>query len=88
MSNFRYVAASRLAILSCRVQRFHFLYSYAAPVYEVLYESAKISSLRIIRDDENHEECVAVHRIFGDIFMAYEAYKSKSIPFICVVVLS
>ena len=88
MSNVRYVAASRLAILSCRVQRFHILYSYAAPVYEVLYESAKISSLRTIRDDENHKECVAVHRIFGDIFMAYEAYKSKLIPFICVVVLS
>ena len=62
------------------VQRCHFPY-YAEPVYEVLYESAKISSLRSIRDDKTHEESVAVHRAFGDIFMAYEAYKRKLISF-------
>ena len=48
-------------------------------MYEVLYDSAKISSLRSIRDVKTHEESVAVHRAFGDIFMAYEAYKRKLI---------
>lgn len=82
MSNFSYIAASRLASYVAEYRDLTFSYSYAAPVYEVLYESAKISSLRRIREDKYYEDCVTVHRMFGNIFMAYEAYQSKSIPFI------
>ena len=47
------------------------------PVYGELYDSAKISSLKGIRENQKYNNCVAVHRAFGDIFMAYERKRSK-----------
>ena len=49
----------------------------SGPVYEELYDSAKISSLKGIRNDQKYNNCVAVHRAFGDIFVAYEGKRSK-----------
>ena len=46
-------------------------------MYEELYDSPKISSLKGIRDNRKYIDCVKVHRVFGDIFMAYERKTSK-----------
>ena len=48
-------------------------------MYEELYDSPKISSLKGIREHQKYNNCVAVHRAFGDIFMAYERKRSKLI---------
>ena len=49
----------------------------SGPVYEELYDSPKISSLKGIRDNRKYIDCVKVHRAFGDIFMAYERKASR-----------